>query len=152
MEKYIFNDWQILCQFGHTYFAIWINIFAIWTNTFCNLDKYILQFGQINLAIWTTAFLENKCTSYMPHFHLQHRCIKHTTRRNNCTCWRCQTSSQAFWHWWKQSLREGLRPWAEDIQHTVWLSVLLQLHLWPHGGAMVERRQTVHLGERGQLL
>ena len=35
--------------------------FAIWTNTFCNLDKCILQFGQINFVIWTNTFcnLEN---------------------------------------------------------------------------------------------
>ena len=34
--------------------------------------------------------------------------------------------------------------------HTVWmlLSLLVQLHVWPHGGAMVER-QTVHLGGAG---
>ena len=30
--------------------------FVIWTNTFCNLDKYIQQSGQINLAIWTNTF------------------------------------------------------------------------------------------------
>ena len=30
--------------------------FAIWTNAFCNLDKYILQFGQIHFAIWTNTF------------------------------------------------------------------------------------------------
>ena len=27
--------------------------FTIWTNKFGNLDKYILQFGQIHFAIWT---------------------------------------------------------------------------------------------------
>ena len=29
---------------------------ALWTNTFCDFDKYILQFGQINLSIWTNTF------------------------------------------------------------------------------------------------
>ena len=27
-----------------------------WRNTFCNFDKYILQFGQIHSAIWTNTF------------------------------------------------------------------------------------------------
>ena len=26
--------------------------FAFWINTICNLDKYNLQFGQIQFAIW----------------------------------------------------------------------------------------------------
>ena len=31
--------------------------FKIWTNTFCNLDKYICQFGLIYLSIWTNIFV-----------------------------------------------------------------------------------------------
>ena len=34
--------------------------FASWTNTLNNLDKYILQFGQIHLAIWTNTFCNSK--------------------------------------------------------------------------------------------
>ena len=30
--------------------------FAIWTNIFCYLNKYILLFGQIHFAIWTNTF------------------------------------------------------------------------------------------------
>ena len=30
----------------------WTNISAIWSNIFCNVDKYILLFGQIYSAIW----------------------------------------------------------------------------------------------------
>ena len=30
--------------------------FVIWTNTFCNLNKYILPFEQIHFAIWTNTF------------------------------------------------------------------------------------------------
>ena len=37
--------------------VVWsVQISAIWTNTFCNLDKYILQFGQIHFAIWINTF------------------------------------------------------------------------------------------------
>ena len=32
--------------------------FAIWRNTFYNLDKYILQFEQIHFAIWTNTFFQ----------------------------------------------------------------------------------------------
>ena len=31
----------------------------IWTNTFCNLDKYIFQFGQIHFSIWTNTIWTN---------------------------------------------------------------------------------------------
>ena len=41
--------WQILCIIG-------IDTLAIWTNTFWNLNKCILQFGQIHSEIWTNAF------------------------------------------------------------------------------------------------
>ena len=49
-------------QFGQIY--IRINFIAssgkrltsIQTNTFCNLDKYVLQFGQIHFAIWTNRY------------------------------------------------------------------------------------------------
>ena len=30
--------------------------FSIWTNTFFDLDKYILQFEQMHFAIWTNVF------------------------------------------------------------------------------------------------
>ena len=44
--------WQVqVWQFGQTNSAIW-------TNTFCNLDKYILQFGQIHFAICTNTFAQ----------------------------------------------------------------------------------------------
>ena len=39
---------------SHSVFMQDLNI--ILTNTFCKLDKYILQFGQINLAMLTNAF------------------------------------------------------------------------------------------------
>ena len=31
-------------------------LLLIWTNTFYNLDKYILKYGQIHFAIWTNTF------------------------------------------------------------------------------------------------
>ena len=38
----------------HSYFGIFGQIhFVIFTNTFCNLGKYYLQFWQICLAVWT---------------------------------------------------------------------------------------------------
>ena len=38
--------------------VVWsVQISAIWTNTFCNLDKYILQFGQIYFVIQTNTFI-----------------------------------------------------------------------------------------------
>ena len=40
--------WFCFCQ---KYFAQ--IFFQIWTNTFWNLDKYILKFGQIHFTIWT---------------------------------------------------------------------------------------------------
>ena len=29
---------------------------AIWRNTYCNLNKYISEFGQTHFAIWTNTF------------------------------------------------------------------------------------------------
>ena len=44
-----YNLEKYILQFGQI-------LFAIWTNIFSNLDKYCLQFGQIHLAIWTNIF------------------------------------------------------------------------------------------------
>ena len=30
---------------------------AIWTNTFCNLERHFLRFGQIHLSIWTYMYI-----------------------------------------------------------------------------------------------
>ena len=35
--------------------------FGIWTNTYWNLDKYILKFGQIHIGIWTNTVDANLC-------------------------------------------------------------------------------------------
>ena len=40
---------KYILQFGQIHLAIW-------TNTFGNLDKHIWQFGEIHLAIWTNSF------------------------------------------------------------------------------------------------
>ena len=45
---------------------------AIWTNTFNNWDKYILQFGQIHLAIWTNTFCN--CRPSYPSITLSRQC------------------------------------------------------------------------------
>ena len=79
------NHWSIfvkyMIQIGRMHFPIWTNIFynlvfmhsnlmatenhlsifvkyihTNWTNVVSNLDKYILQFGQMHLAIFTNTF------------------------------------------------------------------------------------------------
>ena len=51
LDKYIGNLDKYIFQFGQIHLAIW-------TNTFFNLDKYIWQFGQIHLEIWTNTFFQ----------------------------------------------------------------------------------------------
>ena len=51
--------WQRWCttarQRADQLTATHLGSMEVWTNTFVNLDKYILQFGQIHLAIWKNA-------------------------------------------------------------------------------------------------
>ena len=44
---------QAQIHFGQIYFLIW-------TNTFCNLNKNILQFGHINFVRWTNLFCDSE--------------------------------------------------------------------------------------------
>ena len=45
--------------------------FTIWTNTFCDLDNYILCFGQIYFVIWTNKFYNlDKCILQFGQIHL----------------------------------------------------------------------------------
>ena len=59
-DMILFNENHLFCnlnkyikQFGQIYLSIWTNIFVNLTNILGNLDKYICQFGQIYLSIWT---------------------------------------------------------------------------------------------------
>ena len=60
-------------QFGQIHFEIW-------TNTFCHLDKYILQFRQIDLAIWTNTI--SNLEKYIVHFEQ----INRGERSPPCVC------------------------------------------------------------------
>ena len=48
-----------LIQIKH--FAIY---FSIWTSTFCNLDKYVLQFGYIHFVMWNICLSKSKLSGY----------------------------------------------------------------------------------------
>ena len=71
---------------------------AIWTNTFNNWDKYILQFGQIHLAIWTNTF----CNLYKYICAIAGRLIPVSRSRDNA-----HLISGPLWHtsnghyWWR---------------------------------------------------
>ena len=53
-------------QFGHYILQFGQIHLAIWTNTFLNLDKYIFKFGQIYFAISTSIFASWTKTNTLP--------------------------------------------------------------------------------------